>query len=294
MVAQELRFVQVESNVALIDSRVYCRDVIQVEHGAWMTNILKKHKSLIEELFGTIHFQNGTNYDANGKFNPNPELYCLLTEAQTNFALTLSRNTEKTMRVKAELIADFEQAKEMLRAQLERTLAAPVVDSEMFEILNQLEQEREEDAIVIREQLIRNEQLMLDMRTLEAKNKQLYDKMQFFQAKSMGQDMLGRLQNHPDNFSEDGELVWQISGIADKYYFNSRCEDDLQYGIDFIRERKKLKLTPYAALKMILNFRSKRGVATRYLPETAEVNLRDMTRPTTQGNKINRRAAQPQ
>lgn len=273
MVAQELRFVQVESNVALIDSRVYCRDVIQVNHADWLSDTLYKYQNEIESRLGAIRYETDeqvktTHFDRNGneRVSVSPPIkYALLTEDQCNACLVLSKNLKKTIEAKLQLVTDFRQAKEMLRAQLERTLAASVAPEPTS-----------------------------SQKELERKYKQVYDKMQFFQAKSMGQDMLQRLQNHPDTFSEDGELVWQISGIADKYYFNSRCEEDLVYGEDYIRERKKLKLTPYAALKMILNFRSKRGTSARYLPEKVEVDIRKMTKPTTSGNKINRRAAQPQ
>jgi len=37
-----LRFVQVEADTAYIDSRVYCRQVIQVDHADWMRDTLRK------------------------------------------------------------------------------------------------------------------------------------------------------------------------------------------------------------------------------------------------------------
>ena len=54
-----LEFVQIINDVASIDSRVYCRDIIQVDHGDWMSNVIKKWQSLIEQRFGQLRFENG-------------------------------------------------------------------------------------------------------------------------------------------------------------------------------------------------------------------------------------------
>lgn len=102
---QNLRYVQVEANTAYIDSRVYCQEVIEVHHGDWLQNVLRKHQTVIEQYFGTLRFENGAVLSKNGVLN-NTEVYALLTEPQVNFALALSRNTSKTMQRKAELITD--------------------------------------------------------------------------------------------------------------------------------------------------------------------------------------------
>jgi hypothetical protein len=78
---------------------------------------LKKHQAVIEQYFGVIRFE--TDKPAEGSKGGRPEVFALLTEPQTNFALTLSRNNAKKMQRKAELIADFERAKTALRSQLE-------------------------------------------------------------------------------------------------------------------------------------------------------------------------------
>lgn len=126
----------------------------------------------------------------------------------------------------------------------------------------------------------------------DTKYKQVYDKMQYHQARAMGSDMLTRLKEKPEAFSEDSELLWLISGIASKSYFISRCRDDLQYGVDYVNGARKgtIKLTPYAALQMLLNFRSKKGVQARYLPETVEVSVKKSI--GSDGSKINRRKMQ--
>jgi hypothetical protein len=118
-----LRFVQVDSDVAYIDSRVYCREVIQVDHRYWMQDTLYKHKNLIEQHFGAVRFETAPVLTDKGVAN-NTQKYALLTEPQCGFALTLSRNTTKTMQRKAELIADFERAKALVRLQLEQQFKA--------------------------------------------------------------------------------------------------------------------------------------------------------------------------
>ena len=126
----------------------------------------------------------------------------------------------------------------------------------------------------------------------EAKYKQVYAKMQYFQARTIGDDMLIRLKNQPDAFTEDSDFVHLVSGIVSKSYFVSRCREDLQYGVDYLNGSRKgsLKLTPYAALQMLLNFRSRKGVHARYLPETIEVSVKKAI--GSDDSKINRRKMQ--
>lgn len=130
---QNLAFVQVEADTAYIDSRVYCREIIEVDHHDWMRDTLRNHQAVIEQYFGIVRFKTALT----GKRGM-PEKYALLTEPQTNFALTLSRNTTKTMERKAELIADFEQAKQTLKEQFSRQLVAnlsnPIADNSNYNI----------------------------------------------------------------------------------------------------------------------------------------------------------------
>lgn len=263
-----LQFVQVDSEVVYVDSRVYCREIIEVEHIDWVRDTLKKHQAVIEQYFGVIRFE--TDKPAEGSKGGRPEVFALLTEPQTNFALTLSRNNAKTMQRKAELIADFERAKTALRSQLEAQFNQKPV---------------QEDSAKLAE-------LTALLTDWETKYKQTYDKMQYYQARAMGADMLTRLKEKPEAFTEDSELLWLISGIVSKSYFVSRCREDLQYGVDYLNGSRKgsLKLTPYAALQMLLNFRSRKGVQARYLPETVEVSVKGAI--GSDDSKINRRKMQ--
>lgn len=184
----------------------------------------------------------------------NTQHYALLTEAQCNACLVLSKNLVKTIPAKMQLVADFERAKAALRAQLEAQFNQQPARDNSAKIAELTE-------------------LLKDW---EAKYKQVYDKMQYHQARAMGSDMLTRLKDKPEAFSKDSELLWLISGIASKSYFVGRCRNDLEYGVDYINGARKgtIKLTPYAALQMLLNFRSKKGVQARYLPETVEVSVK--------------------
>jgi hypothetical protein len=113
-----LNFVQVSSDVVLIDTRVYCRDIINVDHSDWIQNVLYKHQNVIEKYFGHLRFQNGYVNISNG--GKKETKYVLLTEAQCNFCLSLSRNSFEVVIKKAELIQDFENTKKLLREQFER------------------------------------------------------------------------------------------------------------------------------------------------------------------------------
>lgn len=269
------QFVQVDSDVVYIDSRIYCQEVIQVDHGAWVQNVLKKYQDVIESRFGHIYFKNG-----DGIRRPQgggaQETYALLTEPQCNFALSLSRNSPNIVERKADLIADFERAKAAVKTQLEAQLGVNRVETD---------QPKQDNSAKIAE-------LTELLKDWEAKYKQVYDKMQYHQARAMGNDMLTRLKDKPEAFSEDSELLWLISGIASKSYFVGRCRDDLEYGVDYVNGSRKgtIKLTPYAALQMLLNFRSKKGVQARYLPETVEVSVKKSI--GSDGSKINRRKMQ--
>lgn len=46
-----LRFVEVEASTAYIDSRVYCAQIIKVNHSDWLHNVVRKHQLVIESRF---------------------------------------------------------------------------------------------------------------------------------------------------------------------------------------------------------------------------------------------------
>lgn len=81
-----------------------------LDHGSWITNVVKKHQKACEEKFGCIHFKNGVPDKPTG----NPPIYALLTENQAWFFVMLSRNKPEVISVKAELVEKFSKARQAL------------------------------------------------------------------------------------------------------------------------------------------------------------------------------------
>jgi hypothetical protein len=76
-----LQYVQVENDVALIDSRVYCRDIIEVVYKDWMYDTYRKHLLEVEELFGVVRFE--TDKPIKGSIGGRPEGYALIAASRT-------------------------------------------------------------------------------------------------------------------------------------------------------------------------------------------------------------------
>lgn len=127
-----LRYVEMQADTAYIDSRVYCQEVIQVDHHDWMRDTLRKYQSVIELRFGSIRFETASKTrSVTGRSNPKPEIYALLTEAQCNALLTFSRNIGKVAEAKLDLIADFEQAKQFVRQSFTQRLATTEIAAQL-------------------------------------------------------------------------------------------------------------------------------------------------------------------
>lgn len=120
-IVSSLRYVELEANGAYVDSRVYCREVIEVDHADWMRDTLRKYQSMVEQRFGEIRFE--TDVATRPQGGGTPQQYALLTEAQTNALLVFSRNSAKISERKLDLIADFEQAKQFVRQSFVQRLA---------------------------------------------------------------------------------------------------------------------------------------------------------------------------
>jgi phage regulator Rha-like protein len=117
-----------------------------------MVELIKDHQGRIEKHFGLIRFETGK---INGRGRP--EQFANLTENQTHYVLTLSRNTDKAMEVKALFVKAFAQAKQLLaqsdqgqiaalqqeiaRLQAKEQLLLPerVTDKQAVEVLDQLQ-----------------------------------------------------------------------------------------------------------------------------------------------------------
>jgi anti-repressor protein len=74
--------------------------------------LVDKYLSEIQEL-GVVVFQ--TQKPTEGSNGGRPERYCLLNEAQSNFVMTLSRNSDQVVRCKLSLTQAFERAKSVIK-----------------------------------------------------------------------------------------------------------------------------------------------------------------------------------
>jgi phage regulator Rha-like protein len=99
-------------NVLVIDSRLIAQE-LAIEHGNFMETI-RKYQKQAEQAFGTLRFETGASQMPDGRINPNPQKYCLLTEEQATFYMTLSRNTPEVVELKIKLVKAFSEAKRLL------------------------------------------------------------------------------------------------------------------------------------------------------------------------------------
>jgi phage regulator Rha-like protein len=106
---------KIESNgseVLVVDSRLIAES-LGVGHGPWMTNVVKKYQSEIEQDFGQLHFENGYVNIPNG--GRKETVFALLTEDQATCLMTYSKNTEQVRSAKRNLVKQFSKAKQLLR-----------------------------------------------------------------------------------------------------------------------------------------------------------------------------------
>ena len=83
------QFVQVDSDAVYIDSRVYCREVIEVDHGDWLSGILKKYHAELKSLYGDLPISE--DYKPSRTKGGVFQKYVLLGEDQIRFLLAKSR-----------------------------------------------------------------------------------------------------------------------------------------------------------------------------------------------------------
>lgn len=91
----------------VVDSRLIAES-LGIKHKNFLATI-EKYRSQIESSFGIIAFE--TRKSLRGK----PEKFVHLTEEQATFLMTLSRNTEKVVRCKLELVKAFTKAKKLIK-----------------------------------------------------------------------------------------------------------------------------------------------------------------------------------
>ena len=106
--------VREKDGVLVIDSRLIAIE-LGIKHKSFMETI-KKHEKQTEKAFGGLRFETAVPDQPTG----NPPQFVYLTEEQSLFMMTLSRNTERVVQCKIQLVKAFSEAKKLL----EKTRAA--------------------------------------------------------------------------------------------------------------------------------------------------------------------------
>ena len=103
--------VQEKDGVLVIDSRLIAIE-LGIKHNDWMRNVVAKYQRQTEQAFGHLRFENATVTNSVGAVNKVRFVY--LTEEQSLFFMTLSRNTERVVQCKIQLVKAFSEAKKLL------------------------------------------------------------------------------------------------------------------------------------------------------------------------------------
>ena len=93
-----------KNGILVVDSRLIAQE-LGIKHGDWMRNVVAKYQSQTEQAFGQLRFENGTVTNSVGAVNKVRFVY--LTEEQSLFFMTLSRNTERVVQCKIQLVKAF-------------------------------------------------------------------------------------------------------------------------------------------------------------------------------------------
>ena len=103
--------VREKNGVLVVDSRLIAQE-LGIKHKSFMETI-RKHEKQTEQAFGQLRFEAETVRNAVGAVNESKFVY--LTEEQSTFFMTLSRNTEKVVQCKLELVKAFSEAKKIIK-----------------------------------------------------------------------------------------------------------------------------------------------------------------------------------
>ena len=120
-----------QNGILVVDSRLVALD-LGIEHHSFMRTI-KKYQEQIEERFGLIRFEI-ESVKIEGQRGTKHHAFAWLTEDQSLYLMTLSRNTEQVLDCKANLVEGFMKAKKII-PQLQQ-------DNETLRLLLDLERER--------------------------------------------------------------------------------------------------------------------------------------------------------
>ena len=102
-----------QNDTLVVDSRLIAEE-LGIQHKNLIETI-KKHQSTIESAFGTITFETSASKMPDGRINPNPEIFSYLNENQATLLMTFSRNTERVIQCKVDLVKAFSDAKKIIK-----------------------------------------------------------------------------------------------------------------------------------------------------------------------------------
>ena len=99
----------------VVDSRLIAEE-LGIEHSSFIKTIKKYADDL--RTFGHLGFEIGTVQNSVGARNE--QVFCYLNEDQSTFVMTLSRNTDKVVKCKKNLVDAFRKAKRVITSQGDR------------------------------------------------------------------------------------------------------------------------------------------------------------------------------
>jgi phage regulator Rha-like protein len=151
--------IQNKDGVLLVDSRLVA-EALGIQHESLMRTI-QNYETEISFAFGHLRFQIGTVKNTAGAVNEHK--YCFLTEDQTIFLMTLSRNTEQVVQAKLNLVKAFSTAKEALKTQQTdlNTMFA------LMQEMHQKMQQQEQNMYVLTERTQRLDRVEQDLAQIE-------------------------------------------------------------------------------------------------------------------------------
>jgi phage regulator Rha-like protein len=104
-----------DGEILVVDSRLVATD-LNIEHESFVRTI-DSNKTIIESSFGILRSDSDNKRGAG-----RPEKFFWLTEEQSTFLMTLSRNTPEVILCKANLVKAFFEARDILQKQLNSSL----------------------------------------------------------------------------------------------------------------------------------------------------------------------------
>ena len=139
-------------NELVVDSRLVA-ERLGIEHKNFIQT-LKKYQTKIESRFETIIFETESSRMPDGRINPKPEKYALLTENQAMVLMTFSRNTDEVVECKLALVEAFSKAKKALHPSSSLQALQYAVNQLVEQEKRQLELERQQKTTEVRVDVI--------------------------------------------------------------------------------------------------------------------------------------------